>query len=129
MLLLRTFWRLWIKSSAWWAKENECSDSQGKRDKSSESWSGEELAAGGSVPVGWRVGGRDTAMEAERELAALEGLVVGCCRMRRRPEAPKPCSCSGMMGDLKQACQRSAAYKKGKKGKWEKNWGRANSAV
>ena len=24
----------------------------------------------------------------------------GCCRMRRRPDAPSPCSCSGMIGDL-----------------------------
>lgn len=31
---LRTFWRLWMNSSDWVAKEKECSDSEGKRDRS-----------------------------------------------------------------------------------------------
>jgi hypothetical protein len=31
-----TVWRLWRISSDWWANENECSDSEGKRDRSSE---------------------------------------------------------------------------------------------
>lgn len=25
-------------------------------------------------------------------------LQGGCCRIRRKPEAPRPCSCSGIMG-------------------------------
>ena len=24
----------------------------------------------------------------------------GCCRIRRKPDSPRPCSCSGMTGDL-----------------------------
>lgn len=46
------------------------------------------------------MGGRDRLIEAEREVAELVLGRSGCCRMRRRPEAPRPCSCSGTMGDL-----------------------------
>lgn len=41
MDLFKTFWRLCIKSSDWWAKEKECNDSWLKRDKSSDN-SGDE---------------------------------------------------------------------------------------
>lgn len=42
-------------------------------------------------------------IDAFREDDSEEGMVGalgGCCRMRRRPEAPSPCSCSVMTGDL-----------------------------
>ena len=42
--------------------------------------------------------------DAFREDDSEEGIVGartgGCCRMRLKPEAPRPCSCSVMMGDL-----------------------------
>lgn len=31
----KTFWRLYMKSSDWWAKEKEWRDSEGKRERSS----------------------------------------------------------------------------------------------
>ena len=39
----------------------------------------------------------DDRWEARLELGSLG---VGCWRIRRRPEAPRPCSCSGLIGDL-----------------------------
>lgn len=64
-----------------------------------------------------------TAIEAARELGKVRDIeldrgptegfreeaseggkvgarVKGCCRIRRRPDAPRPCSCSVMTGDL-----------------------------
>lgn len=42
--------------------------------------------------------------EGLREEDSDEGMVGtrggGCCRIRRRPDAPRPCSCSVMTGDL-----------------------------
>ena len=37
MLRFNTFWRFCKESVAWWANENECNDSDGKRVRSSES--------------------------------------------------------------------------------------------
>lgn len=42
-------------------------------------------------------------MDVFREDDSEEGRVGalgGCCRIRRKPEAPSPCSCSVMTGDL-----------------------------
>lgn len=55
--------------------------------------------------------GKDKVMELDRgptegfrEDDSEEGMVGtrdgGCCRMRLSPDAPRPCSCSVMMGDL-----------------------------
>lgn len=57
------------------------------------------------------LGGRVMLIEADRggtevlrEEASEEGMVGirggGCCLILRRPEAPRPCSCSVMTGDL-----------------------------
>ena len=47
-------------------------------------------------------------MEGLREDDPEEGNVGarggGCCRIRRRPDAPSPCSCSVMTGDLGGEC-------------------------
>ena len=101
---LSTFWRFCIKSSDWWAKEKEWRDSEGKRDRSSEKLGDPGPLERGIVPV-WE----STAVkEGVRERATTDGLRedalepgrVGfrdggcCCRMRWRPERPRPCSWS-----------------------------------
>jgi hypothetical protein len=92
-------------------KEKECSDSDGNRLRSSmEFKAGED----GTVFVAVCGGSRDMMGDAaDRETALEEGDIIklspsrndGCCRIRRRPERPEPCSppCSGIIGDL--ACQ------------------------
>jgi hypothetical protein len=91
---------LCIKSSDWWANENEWSDSDGKRERS-------------SVKVG-DVGNGDTGFEWSRNMLAdvdrdkslsegflldTDGMVgvliaLGCWRMRLSPDIPKPWSWS-----------------------------------
>jgi hypothetical protein len=67
--------------------------------------------AGGRDALGARELGKLRVVETDRgpvdgflEEDPEEGSVVvrggGCCRIRLRPEAPRPCSCSVMMGDL-----------------------------
>jgi hypothetical protein len=47
-------------------------------------------------------------IEGFREEASEAGKVGararGCCRIRRRPDAPRPCSCSVMTRDLIEEC-------------------------
>lgn len=88
-----------MRSSDWWAKEKECKDSDGKRERSSA-----KLGEPGAVISG--PGGNIAFREAERarlvegllEDAAVEGSVglreEGFWRMRRRPDCPRPWSCS-----------------------------------
>lgn len=100
---LRTFWRLCRKSSDWWAKEKECRDSVGKRERSSEKLgeAGPEREESGAGVA------RVALIEVERERVTTEGLREealefgmvglregGCCRIRRRPDSPRPCSWS-----------------------------------
>ncbi len=101
---LRTFWRLWRKSSAWWAKEKECSDSVGKRERSSEKLGDagpaeKEESGAGAVTLALNDVERErVTTEGLRDEALEFGMVGlregGCCRMRRRPESPRPCSWS-----------------------------------
>ena len=57
--------------------------------------------------------GKDEVMELDRgptewfrEETSEEGVVGtregGCCRIRLSPDAPRPCSCSVMIGDLRE---------------------------
>lgn len=100
-----------MKSSDWWAKENECRDSEGNRLRSSVKFSvgeeGPELMAKegvrgfGSASVIEAVRGpTDGLREEDPEEGNVGARGGGCCRIRRRPEAPSPCSCSVMTGDL-----------------------------
>jgi hypothetical protein len=90
-----------MNSSDWVANENEWRDSLGKRVRSSPNARAGEAGAGagteGSEPEGCLETGGVMCSEAAREVDNLE---PGCWRMRRRPEEPMPCSCSGRMGDL-----------------------------
>ena len=48
-----------------------------------------------------RMGGTRGVEGEEGIVGAREGARdVGCCRIRRKPDMPSPCSCSEMMGDL-----------------------------
>lgn len=73
----KTFWRLCIKSSDWWANENECSDSDGKRERS-------------SVNVG-EAGYEERDIECSRDVVAEVDLVKSPSDGFRLPE-------SGMVG-------------------------------
>lgn len=47
------------------------------------------------------VHGPEDAFREEDPEEGIVGALGGCCwRMRLRPEAPRPCSCSVMIGDL-----------------------------
>ena len=111
--LFKMFCRLCMKSSDWWAKENECRDSEGNRLRSSVKLSvgeeGPELMAKegvrgfGSASVIEAVRGpTDGLREEDPEEGNVGARGGGCCRIRRRPEAPSPCSCSVMTGDLEE---------------------------
>lgn len=100
-----------MKSSDWWAKEKECRDSEGKRVRSSVKFSVGEEGPECMAREGVRGVGRARVIEPDlgpteglREDDPEEGNVGarggGCCRIRRRPDAPRPCSCSVMTGDL-----------------------------
>ena len=115
--LFRTFWRLCINSSDWCANEKECKDSDGNRLKSSVKLrfgdEGPEVTAPEGVRGFERVSVREPdrgATDGAREEDSDEGIVGpprcwGCCRMRLKPDAPIPCSCSVIMGDLIFTCQ------------------------
>lgn len=109
--LFNTFCRLCMNSSDWWAKEKECRDSDGKRVRSSPK-SGDE---GPDIAVVIR---RSEGIlkvieldrgptEWSREIASDAGMIGVrgcCCRILLRPDAPRPCSCSVMTGDLCDEC-------------------------
>lgn len=87
-----------MKSSDWVANENECRDSEGKRVRSSAKARVGEPGADGAEPEGCLETGGVMLREAARWVEGTRE--PGTWRMRRRPEAPRPCSCSGTMGDL-----------------------------
>lgn len=97
-----------MKSSDWWANENECRDSEGNLVRSSPKDG--ELGPGeiGTCPacesMAESEADRDILREGLRDDAAVEGTVGGrkgaCWRIRRSPEGPSPWSCSVMTGDL-----------------------------
>lgn len=100
-----------MKSSDWWANEKECSDSEGYRVRSSVKFrvgeEGPEVFAKDGVRGVGRVrvmeperGPRDGLREDEPEEGKVGARGGGCCRMRRKPDAPSPWSCSVMTGDL-----------------------------
>lgn len=45
-------------------------------------------------------GAIDVARDELAEAGRVGARVGGCCRIRRRPDAPRPCSCSVITGDL-----------------------------
>lgn len=49
-------------------------------------------------------GPTDGLRDEEPEEGNVGARGGGCCRMRRRPDAPNPCSCSVMTGDLVEDC-------------------------
>lgn len=118
--LFKTFWRLCMNSSDWWAKENECKDSEGNRLRSSVKLSVGEDGPEAIAIDAEREFGKDRVIDPDRgptegflEDDSEEGIVGtrdgGCCRIRLSPEAPRPCSCSVMIGDLgEEYCQRLA---------------------
>lgn len=91
-----------MSSSDCVAKENECNDSEGNRVRSSPNAIIGEAGADGPDPEGRREVGGVMCSDDARWEARLEpgSLGVGCWRIRRSPEAPRPCSCSGFRGDL-----------------------------
>lgn len=97
-----------MDSSEGWAKENEWRDSEGNLDRSSP-----KLIVGEEGPEAVIVDA-DRDFESERVIELDRGPTEwvrdddpedpragGCWRIRRRPEAPSPCSCSAMWGVLK----------------------------
>lgn len=98
MDLFRTFCLLWSASSDWWAKLNECRDSDGKRLRSSLKAKIGEAGPEGREPEGRREGGSERFREEDLVPGTAfgeGGCREGTCRMRRRPV-----SRSGMTGDL-----------------------------
>lgn len=100
-----------MKSSDWWANEKECRDSDGNRERSSVKFSvgedGPEVMARDADRVGGSVrviepdrGPTEGLREEDPEEGNVGARGGGCCRIRRRPDAPRPCSCSVMTGDL-----------------------------
>ena len=109
--LFKALCLLCIHSSDWWAKENECRDSDGNRLRSSVKLRDGEEGPEETAVEGTRELGKLSVIEPDRgpmdafaEEDSEEGIVGvrmgGCCRIRRRPEAPSPCSCSVMTCDL-----------------------------
>ena len=108
--LFKRLCRLCKASSDWCANENEWRDSVGNFVRSSVNCS-----MGDVVPI-WdkaRVDKGPTVMEEDLggraygvvgeagAVGARDGArEAGCCRILRRPDIPRPCSCSGMIGDL-----------------------------
>jgi hypothetical protein len=94
-----------MNSSDCVANENECRDSEGKRVRSSPK---ANVGDPGAVCVDSEgcldTGGVARFSEAARWVVC-SCLGPGCWRMRRRPEDPRPCSCSDTMGDLEHGCQ------------------------
>lgn len=114
-----------MNSSDWWAKENECKDSDGNRLRSSVKFRfGEDGPEVMTVPDGARefdnVRVREPDLgptEALREEDSEEGTVGarkgGCCRIRLNPDAPMPCSCS-VSGDLMRESEASLCMQSSK---------------
>jgi hypothetical protein len=106
-----TFCRLCINSSDCVAKEKECSDSEGKRVRSSPKAKVGEAGAVGAASDGCLdTGGVAKFSDVERWVAEGGPREPGCWRMRRRPEIPMPCSCSGTMGDLQGTVSRYSSH-------------------
>lgn len=82
------------------ANENECRDSEGKRVRSSPNAKVGEAGAVGALPEGCLEVGGVMFNDVARWEEDMDRRGPGCWRIRRKPEAPMPCSCSGMMGDL-----------------------------
>jgi hypothetical protein len=102
-----------MNSSDCWANENECKDSDGNRLRFSVKFNvGEEgpdeIAIepardfGSESVIELDRGPTDAFREEESEEGRVGARTGGCCRIRRRPEAPSPCSCSVKTGDLKE---------------------------
>ena len=100
-----------MNSSDWCANEKECNDSEGNLVKSSVKFNVGDEGPDVKAIEPARVGGNVRVIELDRgpmdgfrEDASEGGSVgtraEGCCRIRRKPEAPRPCSCSVMTGDL-----------------------------
>jgi hypothetical protein len=98
-----------MNSSDWCANENECKDSDGNRVKSSVKFRFGDIGGGAPdddfLDVVCRLKLLDRGpMEAARDELAEEARIgdrtCGCCRILRRPDAPRPCSCSVMMEAL-----------------------------
>lgn len=89
------FWRLWNSSSDCCAKEKECSDSDGKRWRSSKL--GRLALEGARVERALedereRESERFRGVEANDEVDMLGRVKTrgGCCRIRSKPEGPSP---------------------------------------
>lgn len=102
-----------MNSSDWCAKEKECNDSEGNRLRSSVKFKEGDVGPGGMAIEVDRGFGKERVMELDLgpiegfrdddpELGATGVLGSGCWRIRRRPEAPRPCSCSVIIGDLEE---------------------------
>lgn len=109
-----------MNSSDWCANEKECNDSEGNRLRSSV-----KLRTGEDGPEGMPIEDsrefdnvrvmepeRGATNEALREDSVDSevgrvGARRGCCRIRRKPEAPRPCSCSVIIGDLEESLSQS----------------------
>jgi hypothetical protein len=89
-----------MNSSDCVANEKECSDSLGKRLRSSPNANVGEAGAVGAASEGCLDPG-GVAKFSDVDRAEGGPREPGCWRMRRRPDAPMPCSCSGTMGDLR----------------------------
>lgn len=96
-----TFWRLCIRSSDWCANEKECSDSDGKRERSSVKVEEVGPADSGAVWSNSMVA-EDDLVRTLRDGARLDaefgmvGVRIGLCcwRMRLSPDMPRPWSWS-----------------------------------
>ena len=94
-----------MNSSDCVANENECKDSDGKRVKSSPIANVGDGGAEGEDPEG-RLDTGGVAMFSDVARWVVGGRrEPGCWRMRRSPDDPRPCSCSGTIGDLEQLRQ------------------------
>lgn len=51
------------------------------------------------------LGPTEGAREDDSEGGSVGARTGGCCRIRLRPLTPKPCSCSVIIGDLKEYFQ------------------------
>lgn len=83
-------------SSDWCAKEKECNDSEGKRERSSEKLGDEGCVLKGMPEVFASSVVIDVDLDKPMEElldAGFEGARdEGCCRIRRNPERPRPWS-------------------------------------
>lgn len=88
-----------MNSSDCVANENEWSDSEGKRVRSSPKAKVGDPGTEGAASEGCRDTGG--VLMLSEVLRWVEGSCLGAgCRIRRNPDVREPCSCSGTMGDL-----------------------------